>query len=52
MLLGRQSLRDPYWPHRAAIALGVPEALRSPLQYAMAWRGAGFPREPFGVPLP
>ncbi|MDH2428953.1 NADH:flavin oxidoreductase/NADH oxidase [Sphaerisporangium sp. TRM90804] len=34
VLLGRELLRDPYWPHRAAAALGVPPRL--PDQYLRA----------------
>jgi len=35
VLLGRESLRDPYFPRRAAHALGV--KLPPPKQYARAW---------------
>jgi 2,4-dienoyl-CoA reductase-like NADH-dependent reductase (Old Yellow Enzyme family) len=35
VLLGRESLRDPYFPRRAARALGV--KLEPPKQYARAW---------------
>jgi 2,4-dienoyl-CoA reductase-like NADH-dependent reductase (Old Yellow Enzyme family) len=35
VLLGRELLRDPYFPRRAARALGVP--LRGPAQYLRAW---------------
>ncbi|PPK67810.1 NADH:flavin oxidoreductase/NADH oxidase [Actinokineospora auranticolor] len=34
VLLGRELLRDPYWPHRAAAALGV--GATPPVQYARA----------------
>lgn len=51
VLLGRESLRDPYWPHRAAIELGAAAGLRSPIQYATAWRKAGFSHAPLDVPL-
>ena len=37
VLLGRELLRDPYWPYHAAVKLGVemaPEIL--PIQYARA----------------
>lgn len=33
--LARELLRDPYWPRRAAKALGV--AIEPPVQYARAW---------------
>jgi 2,4-dienoyl-CoA reductase-like NADH-dependent reductase (Old Yellow Enzyme family) len=36
VLLARAFLRDPYWAHHAAKALGVPEACKLPLQYARA----------------
>lgn len=35
VLLARELLRDPYWPRRAAAALGV--KLPGPVQYARAW---------------
>jgi 2,4-dienoyl-CoA reductase-like NADH-dependent reductase (Old Yellow Enzyme family) len=35
VLLARELLRDPYWPRRAAAALGV--KLTPPVQYARAW---------------
>lgn len=37
VLLGREFLRDAYWPARAANALGVKDALPAPVQYARAW---------------
>jgi 2,4-dienoyl-CoA reductase-like NADH-dependent reductase (Old Yellow Enzyme family) len=37
VLLGREFLRDPYWPARAARALGQTEAVPPPVQYARAW---------------
>jgi len=37
VLLGRESLRDAYWPARAARELGVKDALPAPPQYARAW---------------
>jgi 2,4-dienoyl-CoA reductase-like NADH-dependent reductase (Old Yellow Enzyme family) len=37
ILQARASLRDPYWPRRAAAALGVPEALPAPDPYARGW---------------
>jgi 2,4-dienoyl-CoA reductase-like NADH-dependent reductase (Old Yellow Enzyme family) len=51
ILLGRSMLRDPYWPQRAALELGCPEAARTPIQYATAWRKRGFGHEPLAVPL-
>ncbi|MEA3338320.1 MAG: NADPH dehydrogenase NamA [Chloroflexota bacterium] len=36
VLIGRQSLRDPYWPIRAAAQLGVPEKVM-PTQYRRGW---------------
>ena len=36
VLLARAFLRDPYWAHHAAQALGVPEACKLPVQYARA----------------
>ena len=35
VLLAREVLRDPYWPRRAAKALGV--VIEAPLQYGRAW---------------
>ena len=37
VLLAREFLREPYWPRRAARALGVKEAVSPPLQYGRAW---------------
>jgi 2,4-dienoyl-CoA reductase-like NADH-dependent reductase (Old Yellow Enzyme family) len=37
VLLARAVLRDPYWPMRAAAALGRPGAVRIPPQYERAW---------------
>ena len=37
VLLGRQFLRDPYWPAHAAEALGQKERVAPPLQYRRAW---------------
>jgi 2,4-dienoyl-CoA reductase-like NADH-dependent reductase (Old Yellow Enzyme family) len=37
VLLGRELLRDPYWPLRAARAPGHSAALAPPVQYARAW---------------
>ena len=36
VLLARAFLRDPYWAHNAAKALGVPEACKLPIQYGRA----------------
>jgi 2,4-dienoyl-CoA reductase-like NADH-dependent reductase (Old Yellow Enzyme family) len=37
VLLGREMLRDPYWPYHAAVALGLPDAASVlPIQYARA----------------
>lgn len=37
VLLGRELLRDPYWPYHAAVALGLPDAASIlPAQYARA----------------
>ena len=35
VLLARESLRDPYFPRRAAAALGV--KIEAPLPYQRAW---------------
>jgi 2,4-dienoyl-CoA reductase-like NADH-dependent reductase (Old Yellow Enzyme family) len=37
ILLARAVLRDPYWPMRAAAALGRVEAVKGPPQYDRAW---------------
>jgi len=37
VLLARATLRDPYWPMRAAVALGRVDAIRTPPQYDRAW---------------
>ena len=37
VLLARATLRDPYWPMRAAVALGRVDAARTPPQYDRAW---------------
>ena len=37
VLLARQMLRDPYWPLRAAEALGKVKRLPTPKQYQRAW---------------
>jgi 2,4-dienoyl-CoA reductase-like NADH-dependent reductase (Old Yellow Enzyme family) len=35
VILAREMLRDPYWPRRAAQALGV--KIKAPVQYERAW---------------
>ncbi|HZF77909.1 MAG TPA: NADH:flavin oxidoreductase/NADH oxidase [Acetobacteraceae bacterium] len=54
VLLARAVLRDPYWPARAAVALGRPEAVRSPAQYDRGWNALGpLPmRAETGEPMP
>jgi 2,4-dienoyl-CoA reductase-like NADH-dependent reductase (Old Yellow Enzyme family) len=37
VLLGRELLRNPNWPLRAARALGQTEAAKPPLQYLRGW---------------
>ncbi|MFP4311346.1 MAG: NADH:flavin oxidoreductase/NADH oxidase [Nitriliruptoraceae bacterium] len=37
VLLARESLRDPYFPRRAAAALGMLERLEAPTPYRRAW---------------
>ncbi|HYI82370.1 MAG TPA: NADH:flavin oxidoreductase/NADH oxidase [Acetobacteraceae bacterium] len=41
VLLAREMLRDPYWPLRAAAALGRTEALPVPPQYERGWNTLG-----------
>jgi 2,4-dienoyl-CoA reductase-like NADH-dependent reductase (Old Yellow Enzyme family) len=41
VLLARAVLRDPYWPIRAAVALGRPDAVKAPPQYDRGWNGIG-----------
>jgi 2,4-dienoyl-CoA reductase-like NADH-dependent reductase (Old Yellow Enzyme family) len=41
VLLARAVLRDPYWPMRAAAALGQTGAVKAPPQYDRAWNGIG-----------
>jgi 2,4-dienoyl-CoA reductase-like NADH-dependent reductase (Old Yellow Enzyme family) len=38
VLQARESLRDPYWPRRAAVALGALDQLDVPPSYARGWR--------------
>jgi 2,4-dienoyl-CoA reductase-like NADH-dependent reductase (Old Yellow Enzyme family) len=54
VLLARATLRDPYWPMRAAVALGRVDAASTPPQYDRAWSGIakmGMRRET-GAPMP
>jgi 2,4-dienoyl-CoA reductase-like NADH-dependent reductase (Old Yellow Enzyme family) len=37
VLLAREFLREPYWPRRAAMALGCKGAVTGPVQYGRAW---------------
>ena len=37
VLIGRESLRNPYWPVRAARELGQMDRLDMPGQYKRAW---------------
>jgi 2,4-dienoyl-CoA reductase-like NADH-dependent reductase (Old Yellow Enzyme family) len=37
VLLAREFLREPYWPHIAARALGHRDLLPAPIQYGRAW---------------
>ena len=39
VLTARESLRDPYFPRRAAAELGVLDRLEPPVQYRRAWAG-------------
>lgn len=51
VMLARELLRDPYWPMRAALALGRPEAARMPVQYNAAWAHLGkFGFDPIAAP--
>jgi len=54
VLLARAVLRDPYWPARAAAALGRAEAVRVAPQYERGWNGiAKFAMRPeTGDPFP
>lgn len=38
VLIGRESLRDPYWPYVAATELGYGEHLDIPHQYVLGWK--------------
>ena len=37
VLLAREFLREPYWPRKAARALGLKDAVSGPVQYGGAW---------------
>lgn len=39
VLMARESLRDPYFPRRAAAGLGMLDRLDKPIQYRRAWGG-------------
>jgi 2,4-dienoyl-CoA reductase-like NADH-dependent reductase (Old Yellow Enzyme family) len=52
VLLGRAMLREPYWPLRAAAALGRMEALRTPPQYDRGWNTLGRTRMDRAVARP
>lgn len=41
ILIARASLRDPYWPMRAAVELGRTDALKIPPQYERGWNTLG-----------
>ena len=50
VLLGRELLREPYWPLKAAAALGhVPQA-RVPVQYNRAWLKYEYSNDPVSAP--
>jgi 2,4-dienoyl-CoA reductase-like NADH-dependent reductase (Old Yellow Enzyme family) len=51
VMLAREMLRDPYWPFRAAVALGDTEHARVPVQYSAAWaRHGSFQYDPINAP--
>jgi 2,4-dienoyl-CoA reductase-like NADH-dependent reductase (Old Yellow Enzyme family) len=51
VFLGREMLRDPYWPLRAAVKLGHTSSTRLPIQYNTAWMRLGeFSFVPDSVP--
>lgn len=54
VLLARAVLRDPYWPMRAAAALGRLDAVQAPPQYERGWNGIGrfAMRDETGAPMP
>jgi 2,4-dienoyl-CoA reductase-like NADH-dependent reductase (Old Yellow Enzyme family) len=48
ILLGRELLRDPYWPLHAAEVLGATERVAVPCQYYLGWSDRGaFQFRPF-----
>jgi 2,4-dienoyl-CoA reductase-like NADH-dependent reductase (Old Yellow Enzyme family) len=53
VLLARAVLRDPYWPLRAAEALGRLDAIEAPPQYERGWAAIGqIPRlDAMGAPM-
>lgn len=54
VLIGRAALRDPYWPMRAAAALGKIGKIKTPPQYLQGWNKFGDVtlREETAIPLP
>lgn len=54
VLLARALLKDPFWPQRAAVALGRAEAVTVAPQYERGWHGtARLPMQAsLGAPLP
>ncbi len=54
VLLARAVLRDPYWPARAAVALGRVDAVRTPPQYDRGWNRIApmAMRTETGAPMP
>ena len=51
VMLGRELLRDPYWPLRAAVKLDRSERTRLPIQYNSAWAHSGsFGFDPINAP--
>lgn len=51
VMLGREMLREPYWPLRAAVQLGVAAQARLPVQYSAAWAQLGsFSFDPITAP--
>jgi 2,4-dienoyl-CoA reductase-like NADH-dependent reductase (Old Yellow Enzyme family) len=52
VFLARATLRDPYWPLHAAVALGRAEALQAPAQYDRAWGSMGTKGVDFATATP
>jgi len=51
VFLGRELLRDPYWPLRAAVQLNESGRTRLPVQYGAAWSHLGtFEFDPISAP--